>query len=206
MEENRILLNIWKASLQPLLKQLLSKWPKAPRIAILGVGNQFRSDDAAGVLVVRALAHRKCALDTERLLIIEAGHAPENTTGELRRFAPDLVLIIDAADMGEMPGTVKWIPEESIDGMSASTHSLPLSMLARYLRLELGCTVALLGIQPASNTVGDEVSSEVAQAVQEIVDELDESFQMLRQSSTSRRAHHVCCPLLPEWWSDPCAR
>jgi hydrogenase 3 maturation protease len=206
MEENRILPNIWKASLQPLLKQLLSKWPKAPRIAILGVGNQFRSDDAAGVLVVRALAHRKCALDTERLLIIEAGHAPENTTGELRRFAPDLVLIIDAADMGKTPGTVKWIPEESIDGMSASTHSLPLSMLARYLKLELDCTAALLGIQPASNTVGDEVSSEVAQAIQEIVDELDESFQMLQQSSTSRRAHHVCCPPLPERWSDPCAR
>src|SRR5436190_753858 len=115
MEENRILPNTWRASPQPLrmLKQLTSKWPKASRIAILGVGNQFRSDDAAGVLVARALASRECALETEHLLIIEAGHAPENTTGELRRFAPDLVLIVDAAEMGETPGTIKWIPEES---------------------------------------------------------------------------------------------
>src|ERR1051325_6034884 len=97
----------------------------------------------------------ECAFDTTHVLIIEAGHAPENTTGELRKFAPDLVLIIDAADMGESPGTIQWIPEESIDGMSASTHSLPLSMLARYLRLEINCTVVLLGIQPNSNEVQD---------------------------------------------------
>jgi len=108
------------------------------------------------------------------LLIIEAGHAPENATGALRKFAADLVLMIDAAEMGEMPGTVKWIPDESIDGMSASTHSLPLSMLARYLTLELNCTVALLGIQPGSNEVGEQVSREVLRTVNEIVAVLDE--------------------------------
>jgi Ni,Fe-hydrogenase maturation factor len=63
-------------------------------------------DNAAGVLVVRALSNRKRALDTIHLLIV------------------------DAAEIDETPGTVKWIPEESIDGMSASTHSLTLSMLA----------------------------------------------------------------------------
>ena len=97
------------------------------------------------------------AKDTEHLLIIEAGHAPENTTGELRKFAPDLVLIIDTAEMDQHPGTVQWIPEEAIDGMSASTHSLPLSMLARYLTLDLHCTVTLLGIQPGTNEVDESV-------------------------------------------------
>jgi len=187
MDESKTLPGTWKTSLNPLrlLNQLTNKSANPPRISVLGVGNPFRSDDGAGVLVARRLACRECALDTGHLLIIEAGHAPENTTGELRRFAPDLVLIIDAADMGEKPGTVKWIPEEAIDGMSASTHSLPLSLLARYLTLELNCTVALLGIQPTSNTIGDDISSEVAQAVQEIVDELDGSFQMVQHSSLS---------------------
>jgi hydrogenase 3 maturation protease len=108
----------------------------------------------------------------DHLLIIEAGHAPENTTGEIRRFDPDLVLIIDAADMGEAPGTIQWVPAEDIDGMSASTHSLPLSMLAQYLTLDLNCTVALLGIQSGSNNVSDNISPEVSQAVQEVVGEL----------------------------------
>jgi len=176
MEETKILPDTWKTSLNPLLKQLTSKSAKPPRIAILGVGNQFRSDDAAGVLIARALSSRECAKDTEHVLIIEAGHAPENTTGELRKFAPDLVLIIDAAEISQQPGTVQWIPEEAIDGMSASTHSLPLSMLARYLRLDLHCTVTLLGIQPGSNEVDNGISPEVLRAIQEIVEELDQSI------------------------------
>ena len=53
--------------------------------------------------------------------------------GSYVNFHPTLCRMIDAAEMGEMPGRVKWIPEESIDEMSASTHSLPLSMLASYL-------------------------------------------------------------------------
>lgn len=133
----------------------------------------MRSDDAAGVLVARALLQRELAADTDRVLIIEAGQAPENRTGELRRFRPDVVLIIDSADMGETPGTVQWIPEESIDGMSASTHSLPLSMLTRYLKLELNCSVAVLGIQAVSNEVGESVSAEVLHSINEIVNELD---------------------------------
>jgi Ni,Fe-hydrogenase maturation factor len=61
--------------------------------------------------------------------------------------------------------------------MSASTHSLPLSILARYLRLDLGCSVALLGIQIRSNEMGENVSAEVLRAVHEIVDELDKSIR-----------------------------
>ena len=140
---------------------------------MLGVGNPMRSDDAAGLLVARLLSQRDWDLDTDRVLILEAGQAPENSTGELRRFYPEVVLIVDAADMEETAGTIQWIPEESIDGMSASTHSLPLSLLARYLKLELSCTVAILGIQALSNEVGENVSPEVLEAIDEIVAELD---------------------------------
>jgi hydrogenase 3 maturation protease len=182
MEEMKILPDTWKTSLNPLLQKLTSESGRPPRVAILGVGNQFRADDAAGVLIARTLSNRDCALDTDHILIIEAGHAPENTTAELRKFAPDLVLIIDAAEMGQQPGAIQWIPEEAIDGMSASTHSLPLSMLARYLTLDLNCTVALLGIQPGSIEVGGEISAEVLHAIQEIVDEFDEAIQIYQRA------------------------
>ena len=66
--------------------------------------------------------------------------------------------------------------------MSASTHSLPLSMLAQYLTLDLNCTVALLGIQPGSNSVSDNISPEVSRALQEIIDELDGAFQIIHPS------------------------
>ncbi|HET9913879.1 MAG TPA: hydrogenase 3 maturation endopeptidase HyCI [Anaerolineales bacterium] len=162
----------WKTTLRLLLQKLAAESGQHPRVAVLGIGNTFRSDDAAGVLVARALSRR--VSDNAHLLVCEAGHAPENKTAEVRKFAPDLVLLIDAADLGKAPGTVEWISEEDIDGMSASTHSLPLSMLARYLKLEIGCEVNLLGIQLASNEVGETISPEVLQAVEEVAAGLDE--------------------------------
>jgi hydrogenase 3 maturation protease len=101
---------------------------------------------------------------------MDAGHAPENSTAELRRFAPETVLLIDAAAMDEPPGTIRCIDMEEMDGMSASTHSLPLSLLARYLTLDLKCEVTLLGIQPQSNDVGEGLTLPVLQSVREITE------------------------------------
>lgn len=162
----------WQTWLSQLLNQLTNESGQPSRVAIVGIGNNLRNDDAAGMLVARELLHRECAADASHLLVIQAGHAPENVTGELRSFAPDLILLIDAAEMRDVPGAICWVPIQSIEGMSASTHSLPLSMLARYLTLELNCVVALIGIQPKSNDVGEMVSQEVLQAVDEIVDEI----------------------------------
>lgn len=169
----------WKTKLERQLRQRKADLGRPPRLAIAGVGNPLRSDDAVGVMVAHALSGRECAADIDRVLILEAGQVPENRTGELRRFAPDLVLIVDAADMGESPGTVQWIAEEFIDGMSASTHGLPLSMRARYLKLGLNCLVAILGIQPVSNEVGGRVSMKVLEAVDEIADVLDQVLRNL---------------------------
>jgi hydrogenase 3 maturation protease len=172
MEKMKISNNSWQTSLSRLLNQLTSESGEPPRVAIVGIGNNLRNDDAAGMLVARELRHRECAADAGHLLVIQAGHAPENVTGELRSFAPDLILLIDAAEMRDVPGAICWVPIQSIQGMSASTHSLPLSMLARYLTLELNCMVALIGIQPKSNDVGEIVSAEVLRAIDTVVDEI----------------------------------
>jgi hydrogenase 3 maturation protease len=172
MEKMKMSNKSWQISLSQLLTQLTSRAGEPPRVAIVGIGNTFRNDDAAGILIARELIRRECAADTSHLLIVQAGHAPENVTGELRSFAPELILLIDAAEMRDTPGTICWVPIQSIDGMSASTHSLPLSMLARYLTLEFHCMVALIGIQPKSNDVGDVISLEVSQAINHIVNEI----------------------------------
>lgn len=162
----------WQDSLQGLLSQLASEKGKSFRTAIVGAGNTLRSDDAAGVFVSRVLSARGY-LRNDRLLVCEGGQAPENLTGELRKFAPDLVLFVDAAAMGENPGAILWVPEENIDGISASTHSLPLSLLTLYLTLDLQCEVILLGIQPASNELGKTLSTPVLRAVGEVVESLE---------------------------------
>ena len=156
---------------QTFLLQWIARQNRAPRIAILGIGNPLRSDDAAGVEVARRLQNR-LTREIDSILVIDAGHAPENHTAELRRFGPNLVILIDAAEMGLPRGKIRWVGIDEIDGLSASTHTLPLSMLAKYLMLEHGCDVKLLGIQPQSTEIGETVSANVFQAVNEIAEEL----------------------------------
>jgi hydrogenase 3 maturation protease len=165
MEKTKMLPPSWKSSLTPILTPTASE---LPRVAVVGIGNEFNGDDAAGVWVARKLGARECSADANHILVIEAGQAPENITGELRRFDPQVVLMIDAAEMGADPGAIAWIPWETTTGMSASSHSLPLSMLARYLTLEFGCTVHLLGIQPARNEVHSGLSPAAQAAVEDI--------------------------------------
>ena len=140
------------------------------RIALLGIGNELRGDDAAGLHIARSLLSRP---DTPPdWLVLETGPAPENYTGRLRRFAPECVLLVDAAHMGLTPGAVRWLDWRDTGGMSASTHTLPLHILAQYIENELSCPVCLVGIQGAQNEVGADLSPEVRQAVQSLVDEL----------------------------------
>ena len=144
--------------------------PRPARVAILGVGNEMKGDDGAGVRVVRELSQRMPA--TPGVLLIDAGQAPENFTGPLRRFRPDLVIEVDAADQAAEPGAVAWIDWRDADGMSASTHTLPPSVLASFLTADLGCQVALIGIQPATLDLNVPLSPAVEQAVGELAEVL----------------------------------
>jgi hydrogenase 3 maturation protease len=142
----------WDVLLGEQLGQL-RKIKASPRVAVLGIGHELQGDDAAGVLIARRL--QSLLGSTEERLILCAGPAPENCTGALRRFEPDLVLMIDAAQMDEGPGTVQLISCQDVTGIGASTHTLPLHILAKYLTSELGCEITLLGIQPAFVEFGE---------------------------------------------------
>jgi hydrogenase 3 maturation protease len=143
---------------------------------VIGIGQELRGDDAVGVRTARRLAKRQRAEGREAprpaslfLLVVEAGPVPESCTGPLRRFAPDLVILVDAADMGEAPGTVRWLDCSEADAAAGSTHSLPLSLFARYLTGEFGCQVALLGIQPVAFTFGAPLTDPVRRALRRVV-------------------------------------
>jgi hydrogenase 3 maturation protease len=140
------------------------------RVAVIGIGHELNGDDAAGIMVARRLTPLLANVD--RLCVIDAGPAPENVTGSLREFRPTLVLLVDAAQMNEEPGTVRWLDWQETTGLSASTHTLPLHMLAMYLTTELGCEVAVIGIQPFNNLFDEPLSPVVHNAVNEIAQEL----------------------------------
>ncbi len=147
---------------------------------MVGVGNELNGDDAAGINVARNLwAGREVpAFCTS----IEAGTIPENASGPLRRFGPDLVIFVDAADFGAAPGTIRWLEKESISGISASSHTLPLTILGSFLEGELNCQVVYLGIQPEQIEYLTEISNPVKLSVKEIVNEFEIKFWELREN------------------------
>lgn len=161
----------WRSLLRKKRASLPLPDAGAPRVAVVGIGQALNGDDGAGLAVAQALAAR---LDDPRLLVIDAGAAPENQTGALRRFAPALVLFVDAADLGGAPGEVRLLDWQETTGLSASTHTLPLHVIAQFLVMELGCDVALLGIQPQQNAVMAPLSPVMAAVVDEVVEGLAE--------------------------------
>jgi hydrogenase 3 maturation protease len=154
--------------LQTLRQDLASHHTQGTlRIAIVGIGHELRGDDAAGVFVARAL--QSLLSEREGFLIVDAGPAPENFTSQLRRFKPNLILLVDAAQMQETPGSIRLLDWRDTSGLSASTHTLPPYVLSEYLTGELGCQVILLGIQILDTGLGAPLSPPVQQAVESIV-------------------------------------
>jgi hydrogenase 3 maturation protease len=156
-----------KYALEDYLELLLED---GKRLVVLGAGSVLKADDAAGVMVAERLIDHLGGENFPRLKIINGSTAPENFTGVIKKFEPEHVLIIDAADFKGNPGDIAVIDPAVVGGVSFSTHMLPLKIMLEYLRQEVGCGVAIVGIQPADLTFGGEVTAEVKKAVDEFVD------------------------------------
>ncbi|MEN6635922.1 MAG: hydrogenase maturation protease [Clostridiaceae bacterium] len=127
------------------------------RICILGVGTELCHDDAAGLYLVDQLSSRLGVPIGEasgRILLVNGGPAPENFSGLIREFHPDLLVVVDAAFLELPAGSIQLLPEERAAGLSFSTHMLPLPMLLSYLKLACSCETCLVGIQPATTEQG----------------------------------------------------
>ncbi len=161
----------------------LRKTTHSPRIAVMGIGHELQGDDAAGVLIARNL--ESLLGPSEEYLILCAGPAPENFCGALRRFEPDLVLMIDAAQMDEAPGTVRLISYQDVTGVGASTHTLPLHILASYLTSELGCEITLLGIQPVFVEFG-----EISPLMRKVVPAIAQRLALVLGGDLGNELHH----------------
>lgn len=148
------------------------------RGVVVGIGNDLRGDDGAGLLAARALAERTgCPL-------ILAGEVPENYLDVVRSHAPEWVLLVDAADFGAEAGETVILRFDGPGGAgtgaateigarsasqmavnSASTHHPSLKLLRRYIAEEMGAEVWLLGIQPKRVDFGASISDEVRDAI-----------------------------------------
>ena len=135
---------------------LLPRIKNARRLAIVGIGDELNIPDRLGMYTARELGRQHLP----GVVVFYAGTVPESVTAPLRRYRPEHVLFLDAADMGARPGTIAVIEPERVHASLVSTHVLPLSVVMNYLEQETGAGVTLLGIQPDITGFDKELSDE----------------------------------------------
>ena len=176
----------WRAP----LKKALSR-PTATdaglRLAVLGIGNSTRGDDGAGSLAARLVQRGLSLANPGQFLVIDAGPAPENFSGVLRKFKPDFVLMVDAVQGESGDARIRWIDPANVGGVTAMTHGLPLTVLGDFLASELGTGYGLLGITGENFEPGKGLSLNVGRAVRRAAGEIRKLLQELDQENTSLR-------------------
>ena len=139
-------------------------------VTAIGVGNELRGDDAAGLLVARRLRDRVPA----GVRVVEREGEP---TALLDAWAgSDSVLVIDAVYSGAPPGTVHRL-DAAVEPIPArlaggSTHAFSVGEAVELGRAldRLPDRLVVLGIEGARFEAGDRVAPEVEDAVERAVD------------------------------------
>ncbi|MGE5726351.1 MAG: hydrogenase maturation protease [Acidobacteriota bacterium] len=133
------------------------------RICIMGVGNVDYGDDGFGVYLAEELVVAGVSD------VIIAGTNPERYLERIAEQGFDHLLVIDATNFGDEPGTVVFLNAAEIETAfpQISTHKISLGVMARIIEGS-GARVWLLGVQPESLQPG-QVLSPTMEASLEIV-------------------------------------
>ncbi|MHA1144422.1 MAG: hydrogenase maturation protease [Candidatus Helarchaeota archaeon] len=146
------------------------------KLAILGIGNLYREDDAAGLHVVRQIQGKI----SDKILTIEAADAPENHLFELLDWKPTHLLAIDAADMKLVPGSIGLIKTSQIMSFATSSHSnskLTLFNLLKSQNPQL--KIYIIGIQAKTISYEEGISDEIKTSINFLAEGLNRHFSSL---------------------------
>ncbi|HXY23116.1 MAG TPA: hydrogenase maturation protease [Candidatus Acidoferrum sp.] len=133
-------------------------------VLVIGIGNELRGDDAAGIVVARRIQERHLP----GLQVLE--HNGEGASLMEAWTGAQSVFIVDAVISGSAPGTIhrfdatrQPLPSQAFQ---SSTHAFGLREaveVARALNL-LPARLVIYGIEGKSFAAGEEISAELAQA------------------------------------------
>ena len=134
-------------------------------IVIACIGNELKGDDGAGPAFAKSLQGRIKAS------VINCEEIPESYTGKIKKLKPDTIVIVDAVDFKEKPGSAGIIEKEDLnEDKTYSTHNLPVKVLMDYLKTETKADIFLLGIQPGSLKLGANLSESVKKTIEQLAE------------------------------------
>ena len=83
---------------------------------------------------------------------------------------PEIIYIIDAIDFKAKPGDVKVFEMDDFDLVPETTHNVPISFFKRFV----DCKFIVIGIQPKDVSTGEEITKELKEKEQEIIEKINE--------------------------------
>ncbi len=134
-----------------------------PSVVLWGIGNPLFGDDAAGTVFADMLKNK----EPEWLKVFKCETVPENYVAPLRMLSPEVLLIVDAADLGKRPGVMKRMTLKDFSNISFSTHGISLDLMLEGI----DSRVIIIGIQPLTRELAfEEISEPVRSALEELED------------------------------------
>jgi len=139
-------------------------------VLILGLGNPLRGDDGVGCRLVEELARRELPPGVQ---VLDGGAAGLDLLDLVEGWGR--VVIVDAAEMGRMPGEiVRFTPADVRLASAPDPFSLHHAGLSEALALAdaLGRALpemVIFGVQPASVGWGEELSPAVEAALPALI-------------------------------------
>jgi hydrogenase maturation protease len=144
--------------------------PSKSGTLVIGLGNQYRRDDAVGLVVARRL---KEAAPEHVGVLEESGEA----TALMESWKDaDAVILIDALDSGARPGTLHRLDAHTqpipTSFFHYSTHALGVAEAIELARALGGLPPRLIayGVEGKTFEAGSGLSPEVEKAAQEVVE------------------------------------
>lgn len=137
-------------------------------ILVLGLGNILLTDEQVGVRVVEAVSETTQARDLG-IRALDGGTMGLSLLVEMEDA--DAMVVIDAAALGDVPGSVRVFEGEAMDHFlktrGRNPHDIGLDDMLDGLRLrdKVPACRALVGIQPKHLGVGEDMTPAVADAV-----------------------------------------
>ena len=141
------------------------------RVCLMGLGNVTYGDDGFGVRLAEALISSAPAVGT-RCRVIIAGTTPEWLIGRVVDEHSDHVIFLDAVEFGGSPGSVVLLDSDEMAARfpQISTHKLSLGLLAKQVEANGRTKVWLLGVQPESLRLSEELTPTVRATLELLLD------------------------------------
>ncbi len=151
------------------MREALRRRTSGKKLVIVGVGNSLRGDDGIGPALVERLSGKT------RAILVNGGDVPENYLDVVEIARPEVVLIVDAVDLGAAPGDAALVEIEQLAGARLTTHNVSLALFAEAVRTATAADTFVLAIQPSVTSFGSPMSI----PVEAILPSLEEMLQEL---------------------------